>query len=201
MIKNIVFDLGNVLLKGHSSIVLEELKLTDEMSQNIKSTFFSNCDDLDLGNESIKEHFDRCEFDYNIDESIKEILVNYFKYRPFNNEMIELINKLKENGYMIYILSNNNKETYKYLKSLPIFECIDGWIVSCDYHMVKPDKGIYMKLFETFNLIPEECYFVDDKKENIGTAKLLGMQGFVLDIQNQGIDSLVEKMKEQNIVV
>lgn len=199
MIKNIVFDLGNVLLKGHSSIVLEGLRLPDEMKQNIKTEFFSNCDDLDLGKESIKEHFDKCKFNYNIDDSIKEILVNYYEYRPFNDEMIELMNKLKQNGYMIYILSNNTREVYSYLKGLPWFKCIDGWIVSCDYQVVKPYKEIYIKLFEIFNIKPEECFFIDDKKENIETAKLLGMNGFVLDIENQGIDCLVEKMKEQNI--
>ena len=108
------------------------------------------------------------------------------------------MNKLKHNNYKIFILSNNNKETYEYLKQLPVFECVDGWAVSCDYHITKPNKEIYVKLFETFNIKPEECYFIDDNKENIETGKMLGMKGFVL---NKNIDELIDSMKENKIIL
>ena len=198
MIKNIVFDLGNVLLKGSPSIVLENLNIPDEICQNIKNKFFNNWEYLDLGEESIKQHFDNCKFDFNIDESVQDILLNYYKYRPFNNEMIELMNKLKHNKYKIFILSNNNKEAYEYLKQLPMFESIDGWIVSYDYHIVKPNKEIYAKLFNTFNIKPDECFFIDDNKENVDVGKIFGMNGFVL---NNNIDELISSMKDNNIIL
>ena len=198
MIKNIVFDLGNVLLKGNSSIVLDNLEIPNEIRHSIKDKFFNNCNYLDLGEETIKQHFDNCKFDFDINESTQEILLKYYKYRPFNNEMIELMNKLKHNNYKIFVLSNNNKETYEYLKQLPVFECVDGWVVSCDYHIVKPNKDIYLKLFETFNIKPEECYFIDDKKENIETGNILGMKGFVL---NNNSNELISSMKENNITL
>lgn len=198
MIKNIVFDLGNVLLKGNSSIVLDNLDIPNEIRHSIKDKFFNNCNYLDLGEETIKQHFDNCKFDFDIDESIQEILLKYYKYRPFNDETIELMNKLKHNNYKIFILANNNKETYEYLKQLPVFECVDGWAVSCDYHITKPNKEIYVKLFETFNIKPEECYFIDDNKENIETGKILGMKGFVL---NKNIDELIDSMKENKIIL
>lgn len=199
MIKNIIFDLGNVILKDNPSIVLENLELSDETYQFIKSKFFDNWNELDLGNETLKEHFNNCELDSTIDNSVKERLLNYYKYRPFNNEVIELMNNLKSNNYNIFILSNNNKEAYDYLIKLPIFEVVDGWIVSCDYHIIKPNKEIYIKLFETFNIKPEECFFIDDKEENIKVAKLLGMKGFVIDLKNRGIHRLVENLKKNNI--
>ena len=171
MIKNIVFDLGNVILKDTPSVVLENSKISYENCQIIKSRFFDNWNELDLGNETLKEHLNNCGFDFHVDENIREILLNYYKYRPFNNEIIELMNNLKSNKYNIFILSNNNKETYEYLKKLPIFKSVDGWIVSCDYHIMKPNKEIYIKLFRTFNIIPEECFFIDDKEENINVAK------------------------------
>ncbi len=201
MIKNIVFDLGNVLLKDSPSIVLENINVSDEIRENIESKFFNNWHNIDLGKETMKEHFKNCKFDFNIDESVQEVLVNYYKYRPFNDEIIELMNKLKRNKYKIFILSNNNKETYEYLKNQPMFKCVDGWIVSCDFHMVKPNKDIYIKLFEVFNIKPEECFFIDDRKENIETAKTLKMSGFTLDFKNQGIDKLIKKLKEKYINV
>ena len=196
MIKNIIFDLGNVLLKSSPSIVLESLNISDEIKKNIKSKFFNNWQHIDLGEETIKQHFDNCKLDFDIDKSTREILLNYYKYRPFNNEMIELMNKLKHSNYKIFILSNNNKETYEYLKQLPMFESIDGWIVSCDYHIVKPNKEIYAELFNTFNIKPDECFFIDDKKENVDVGKIFGMNGFVL---NNNIEELISSMKDNNI--
>ncbi len=127
--------------------------------------------------------------------------MNYYKYRPFNNEMIELMNKLKHNNYKIFILSNNNKETCEYLKQLPMFERIDGWIVSCDYHIVKPNKEIYVKLFNTFNIKPDECFFIDDNKKNVEIGVMLGMQGFTFKYSNNNIDELISYMKQNNIVL
>ena len=200
MIKNIIFDLGNVILKDSPSVVLKNLKISSGKCQIIKNKFFDNWSELDLGNQTLKEHLNNCKFVFNIDESIKEILLNYYKYRPFNNEVIELINHLKSNKYNIFILSNNNKEAYEYLKKLPIFKSVDGWIVSCDYHIVKPNKEIYIKLFQTFNISPEECFFIDDKEENINVARTLGMKGFTLNIKNHGLDKLNKILKENNII-
>lgn len=200
MIKNIVFDLGNVILKDSPSIVLENLDLPNEDKQKIKEKFFDDWEDVDLGKETLEEHLNNCGLDLSaINNNIKEILLNYYKYRPFNNEIIELMHVLKEKKYKIYILSNNNKEVFEYLKKLPQFQCVDGWIVSCDYNMVKPNRELYIKLFDKFNIKPEECFFIDDKKENIETAELLGMQGCVLDIKNKGLEILSEKLRDNTI--
>lgn len=198
MIKNIVFDLGNVLLKGSPSIVLENLKLKSNEYQNLRK-FFENWKELDLGNETLEDHIKKCKFDSLIDKETEKLLLNYYKYRPFNNEMLELMNRLKHNGYNIFILSNNNKEVYEYLKKLPMFKCVDGWVVSCNYSVVKPDEEIYIKLFETFNIRPEESYFIDDSRENIKVAQKLGMKGFVFDnicLKNSG---LIEDIRNENI--
>ena len=58
MIKNIIFDLGNVILKDSPSVVLENSKISYENFQTIKSRFFDNWIELDLGNETLKEHLD-----------------------------------------------------------------------------------------------------------------------------------------------
>lgn len=199
MIKNIVFDLGNVILKESPSIVLENTELTKEEIQNIKNKFFANWKELDLGNETLAEHLNKCGLENYINENVKEKILNYYKYRPFNNDIIELMNTLKNKNYNIFILSNNNKEAYKYLQKLPMFKSVDGWIVSCDYHMLKPNKEIYVKLFENFNVKPEECYFIDDKKENIEIGIMLGMNGFRFDGEIQKLDELMDDMRKNNI--
>lgn len=93
MYKNIVFDLGNVLLKGSPLIVLENLNILGEICQNIKNKFFNNWEYLDLGEESIKQHFDNCNFDFNIDESVRDIVLN--------NNIDELISSMKDNNIIL----------------------------------------------------------------------------------------------------
>lgn len=190
MIKNIVFDLGNVILKGSPNIVLDQIEIDKKQYESIKNNFFKDWKALDLGKSTLREQLEKCKFDFEIDSEIEEKLLHYYKYRSFNIEILELINELKEKGYKIYILSNNNTEAEEYLLELPDFEVFDGWIFSCDYQIMKPDSKIYNILFETYNLKPEECFFVDDSKRNVETGEELGMTGFVLDHENNNINEL-----------
>ncbi|MCM1206981.1 MAG: HAD-IA family hydrolase [Firmicutes bacterium] len=54
-----------------------------------------------------------------------------------------------------------------------------GYIISSEEHVIKPEPAIYKRLFEKFNLKPEECIFTDDREENINGGKSLGMEGIV----------------------
>lgn len=195
MIKNIVFDLGNVILKGSPNIVLEQIKIDKKQYESIKNDFFNDWKSLDLGESTLSEQLEKCKFDFEIDSEIEEKLLHYYKYRPFNVEILELIKELKNKGYKIYILSNNNKEAEKYLLEIPDFKAFDGWIFSCDYQIMKPDPKIYNILFETYNLKPEECFFIDDSRKNIETGNKLGMAGFVLDCEHNGIAELRKELK------
>lgn len=195
MIKNIVFDLGNVILKGSPNIVLEQIKIDKKQYESIKNDFFNDWKSLDLGESTLREQLEKCKFDFEIDSEIEEKLLHYYKYRPFNVEILELIKELKNKGYKIYILSNNNKEAEKYLLEIPDFKALDGWIFSCDYQIMKPDSKIYNILFETYNLKPEECFFIDDSRKNIETGNKLGMAGFVLDCEHNGIAELRKELK------
>lgn len=195
MIKNIVFDFGNVILKGSPNIVLEQIKIDKKQYESIKNDFFNDWKSLDLGESTLREQLEKCKFDFEIDSEIEEKLLHYYKYRPFNVEILELIKELKNKGYKIYILSNNNKEAEKYLLEIPDFKAFDGWIFSCDYQIMKPDPKIYNILFETYNLKPEECFFIDDSRKNIETGNKLGMAGFVLDCEHNGIAELRKELK------
>jgi len=194
MIKNIVFDLGNVILKSTPKIILNNIEMTKEKKEIIETTFFNNWEQLDLGYITIAEHLNKCGLPSDIIENYREILINYYKFRPFNMDIIELIHSLKRNNYNIYILSNNNLETYEYLKTLPLFKSIDGWVVSCNYNVMKPDKRIYEILFHKYNIDPSASFFIDDKNENIATGKALGMDGHVLQYEKYGICKLVKDL-------
>jgi lysophospholipase L1-like esterase len=67
---------------------------------------------------------------------------------------------------------------------------MDGGIWSCDVHAIKPGAEIYKMLFDKYGLVPEECIFIDDHKENIDEGKKFGMKGLVFKDQSQLLTDL-----------
>lgn len=196
MIKNIVFDVGNVIWKGNSKSIANYIKIDNEEDRAIISTFFEGFRMMDLDEETVEEHYEKWKYNKKINnDKYKNQLVNYYKNREFNSGIINLINKLKENNYKVYVLSNNNKSAINYLKKCEEVKNIDGWVVSYEYKLVKPDEEFFKVLFNKFNLNPEECFFVDDKEKNINAGKKIGMNGHVLDYENNGVNKLIDDLK------
>lgn len=92
--------------------------------------------------------------------------------------MERVVGRLKQNGYGIYLLTNMSGRFYRFYKGIPAIRYFDGMVVSADVHTVKPEPEIYLELFRRFGLRPEECFFIDDREENVQTGLELGMQGF-----------------------
>jgi len=196
MIKNIVFDVGNVIWKGNSKSIANYIKIDKEEDIEKVSTFFEGFRMMDLDEETVEEHYEKWKYNNKINnDKYKDQLVNYYKNREFNSGIINLINKLKENNYKVYVLSNNNKSAINYLKKCEEVKNIDGWVVSYEYKLVKPDEEFFKVLFNKFNLNPEECFFVDDKEKNINAGNKLGMNGHVLDYENNGVNKLIDDLK------
>ena len=80
MIKNIVFDLGNVILKDKPNIVLNQIKLDKKQYEDINNQFFKNWEALDLGISTLKEQLEKCKFDFEIDSKIEKQMIYYYKY-------------------------------------------------------------------------------------------------------------------------
>lgn len=198
MVKNIIFDLGGVILLSKPNGVLKSIKLDKNKIDDIDNQFFQKWRDLDLGKLTLKEHLNNCKFDFEITKEIEDKLVHYYQYRPVNNEMIKLIEILKKSNYKLYILSNNNIDAKKYLVTLPFFKYFDGYIFSCDYGLLKPDVEIYNKLFQKYQLVPSECFFLDDKKKNIDSAKSLGMEGFIYNYNVDKIEGIIKQIDKLN---
>ncbi len=196
MIKNIIFDLGKVILLDKPNCVLNLIKLDNNKKRMIDDKFFQNWRDLDLGKKTLKKHWQDCNFDFEINDELENIITHYYKYRPINNEIIDLIINLKKDNYQIYILSNNNLDAKEYFMSLPFFQYIDGYVFSCDYGLLKPNPEIFQVLFDKYHLIPKESLFIDDKKKNIEVAELLGMKGFVFDYNIHRTIDIIKCLKK-----
>ena len=111
----------------------------------------------------------------------KEIKMYYKNHRKMFRgifyKSIETLKGLKNKKYECYVLSNWSWETFNNMDAeYPFLKLFDGLIISGKEKMVKPDKEIYLLAIKKFKLNPNQTVFIDDKIENINTAKNLGFK-------------------------
>ncbi len=183
-IKNIIFDIGNVILNFNLEDTLPHFTCDDHEKNFIVDTIINSPEWLqyaliDTGYISREDAISILEdrTNHKHDELIEKFLYGYTKYSIINENVIALMKKLKNNGYQIYLLSNINKHTHDSIRSSELFSLVDGYVFSYLEHKVKPYESIYLELLSRYQLVPNECLFIDDKKENVITANSLGILG------------------------
>ena len=194
MIKTIIFDIGNVLMDFNFQICFRAYAPDEETYQKIvKATVQSPVwAEFDRGlwtDEEILEGFIKN------DPSIESILRNMFerlegiiKQRDY---AIPWIRELKKSGYQVLVLSNFPKKVYELFQNeMTFLQEVDGGILSYQDQVIKPDKEIYNLLMSRYQLNPQECVFLDDLKDNIKTAKELGMHTVLFTTKEEAQDEL-----------
>lgn len=184
MIQNIVFDMGQVLIRWqprqftakYGFAEADEALLTQELFQSVEWVR------LDRGTICEAEVVERvcARLPRHLHGAVEEIVFSWWQ-RPLVpvDGMAELIRELKENGYGIYLLSNAGLTLRSYFPRIPGSECFDGIVVSAEETLLKPQHEIFELLLHRFGLAPESCFFVDDVPANVEGAQYVGMQGAV----------------------
>ena len=184
MVKNIVFDMGNVLVKydaGKTSGRYIEDVLDRE---RVQTAVFASPEWvwLDMGVMSEKQAL--CQICGRLPERLHEAaalcLANWDRYNMWKIEEMEpLIRGLKQKGYGLYVCSNASMRLPGIYRELfPAVECFDGVLFSAEVKCVKPQREMYEHFFRRFQLKPEECFFIDDLQLNIDGARACGMDGY-----------------------
>ena len=204
MIKNIIFDIGNVILNFNILKVLSAFTTNKDEQKFILDNIINSPEWLghaliDTGyvtkEDAIEIVKDRT--NHINDKLISDFWNNYNDYAMVDEKVIKLIQKLKDNNYKIYLLSNINPYTHEFVKASGLFDVVDGYVLSYLEHQIKPYEGIYNTLINRYTLKPEECLFIDDKMENVKTANKLGIQGESVIPDNY--DSITDLLKKYNI--
>jgi putative hydrolase of the HAD superfamily len=182
MIRNIIFDMGNVLRDfAPMKCILPYINGEDALL--IRDELFGKEDWylLDRGDITYEELETRVKLRLpkRLHNTLDEIIAHWHEYMPEDLEMTELVKTLKANGYHIYLLSNASVRFTVYKDSFEALKYFDGAIISAFYNTVKPEEKIYRILFDTYKLKPEECFFIDDNRDNVEGGRKLGMNGHV----------------------
>lgn len=185
MIKNIVFDMGGVLIHYAPAGIVSHLHLPPEDEKLLLREVFGSVEWVCLDRGSISQEDALTAMRRNLPERLHAPagrLLEWWKLelRPMEG-MAELIKELKELGYGIYLLSNASVRQPEYFSQIPGSQFFDGKIVSGFCQLLKPQHEIFELLFREFSLKAEECFFVDDFNANVESARHLGMPGAVFD--------------------
>jgi putative hydrolase of the HAD superfamily len=166
MIKNIIFDLGNVLINFKPDKFLlrytkNEKFINSFISKVIRDKIWLNLDRGVISLENAKKEFiEKYPEDTNF---ILTFFKDWMEMLTPIEENIKILYELKSNSYKVYILSNYILEAYHYVKSTYEFISVfDGEIISGKEKVIKPEPEIYQKLVQKYKLIPKECVFIDD---------------------------------------
>ncbi len=187
MIKNVILDIGNVLVDWDWEGYFEYLGYVEEdvfdalAGYTVLSHRWKDLDRGEKGDENvINEMIDVApmwESDIlHVMEHIGEAVIQ-FKYAK------RWIKEIKESGRKVYILSNYSKYLFDQTEDeeLDFLELVDGAVFSFEEHYIKPEKKIYEILLSRYDLNPEECVFIDDRPENVEAAEKLGIKGIVFE--------------------
>ena len=114
-------------------------------------------------------------------EGMSAMISDFYPHMPPVEGMADLITKIKEAGYSVYLLSNATPRFFDRYLDVPALTLMDGYFISALYKLLKPQREIYDAFCNKFSLNPEECFFIDDMPQNIEGAKDYGMSGFVFE--------------------
>lgn len=184
MIRNIIFDMGQVLIRWTPTQIASLLELPAKDVQMVERELLRSVEWILLDRGTITEA-DAVEsvcarLPEHLHDGVRQLVTGWWNWPlvPVDG-MAQLVRELKSMGYGIYLLSNASSRLHEFFNRIPGAECFDGKLVSADHGLLKPQSEIYWTLYAQFALNPAECVFVDDLPSNVDGAMLTGMTGLV----------------------
>ncbi len=194
MIKNIILDVGKVLVEWEPHEAFQKLGFDEKTSRlvadaTVASPEWNELDRSEKSNEELLAKFiaNAPEYEKEIRMVWENIGLPIWQYdyaRPW-------IQTMKRCGYHVYILSNYSSWTYEHTReALSFLEDVDGALFSFQVRQIKPEPEIYQSLLKKYDLKANECIFLDDRQENIDAAKAQGMEGICFTEYESAIEQL-----------
>ena len=201
MIRNIVFDMGQVMICFDPEFFITRAGITDPADRKlIMEELFASVEwammDMGLETEDTAESKVLARIPNHLRETVKDLIRNWAIPRQMIPGMEELVQRLKKAGYGIYLLSNASVSQPKYWNRLPVSRLFDGTMISAHVKTVKPCPAIYTLFTEEFKLKENECLFIDDAPINVASAIACGWNGIVF---HGDAKELEDKMKQMGV--
>lgn len=190
MIRNMIFDMGHVLLWYEPMPACRALTESEQDAQALCNAFFGGrlWVEIDLG------RLDGDAFTSAVKQLLPERLHPavdaLYTGMPENilfpvEGMAEVVDEVLNRGFHVYLLSNAGLWLSRRRDFIPCLERFHGVMFSADEGLVKPDPRMYGRLMERYGLKPGECFFIEDREDNLQAAAALGWRThrFLGDVQ------------------
>ncbi|MCR5130777.1 MAG: HAD family phosphatase [Prevotella sp.] len=197
-IKNIVFDLGGVLvgLDGSKSIEAYDKLGCQAVSKYIEE---HRTEDLfyriELGLISTHDYCEEIRQMTNTHATDEEMIQAWnLLLTELSTLRREKLLSLRQQGYRLFLLSNTNDMHWQHCASNlfgnEVVDAFDQIFLSYEMNLSKPDAAIFSAVINEANLLPSETLFIDDNRQNIEAAASLGIHTYL----NTSIDNWVEEI-------
>lgn len=200
-IKNIIFDLGGVIIDLDRRMAVDAL---DRLGLNDASAMLGEYEQkgpflmLEKGQISSSEIYDiilpHCAKGTTCND-IRDAFEQFLRGIPV--ERLQMLDKLREKGFRLFVLSNTNPIMYNHWidnafrgDGKTINDYFDGIVTSYQERMCKPDPALFKKVYERYGLTPGETLMLDDSEANVKAARSVGLQA--KRITKEGPDSFME---------
>ena len=202
-IKNIIFDVGNVLFTYKPEYIISSL-LPKTPHKDLYLTYLFNSDywqQLDRGSLSLDHLITLLTENHSLSPSQQDNITQLVTYFPdhliLNKDMKDIfLSTCKTHN--VFILSNFQTKPYQRLQTNhPFLKQALGTVISATVMMKKPEIGIYHFLLSQYRLLPHECIFIDDMKDNIKTAKKL----LIKTIHFKSSTQTIKELENHNITI
>lgn len=206
MIKNIIFDVGKVLVEFDWEGAFHKLGFEGDTFEAVADATVRSSDWNEYDRSSMTDEEQLAFFVRKAPKYEKEICL-FWKHVGLPiwqyGYSMDLVKGLREKGYHTYVLSNYARHTYECTREALSFEHeMDGAVFSFQVGAIKPEPEIYRTLLERFSIKAEESVFLDDKKENLLAAEQFGIntirfttyENAIEELQKIGVDCSAIKM-------
>lgn len=201
MLKNIIFDLGGVLIDYNPEATVRKYFDEETAAFLIKELFRAPLwREVDRGTLTADELCRKTVFgrvSHEVYEKARSIVSNWGDYMPPFEDMPGVVEKIKHSGLNVYLLSNVPGYFYDIKDRIPALSYFDGFVISSDLKLLKPEPAIFEAALKKFGLKAEECLLVDDMPENVQGAKNCGLDGFVFN--HAELDKFICFIKQNGI--
>ncbi len=201
MIRNVILDMGNVLLTFDPEVSLNLYCDSEQAKDIIRRELFWGPEWVmgDRGGIPDKGRFDlvKQRVPEQYWDALKKCCDNWYICMNPVEGAAEFCSFVRERGLGIYILSNASDAFYTYFPKFLPLNYFDGVVVSADIHMLKPDREIYDYIVNKYHLCPDECLFIDDMPQNVEGARRAGLHAIRFENDYALIKQLLLIQSEQ----
>ena len=199
-ISTVIFDIGGVLVDFGRQHFFEQFGHSPQMcmrlyESTVRSPYWKEFDLGRIPDEEVIDLF--AAYAPELESEIREAMKCVHGVVRRMDAAIPWIRKIQESGRRTLYLSNYSMKVARDNEdAMDFLPYLDGGLLSCDYHVIKPDPAFYQILIDQYDLNPERCVFLDDLEENIAAAQQLGFHTILVRDHEQAAADL-EKLLEE----